>query len=86
VSRESHPDPSQFEKKSEYYDPKATEEKPIWYLVEVKFVKKFAEPILLENLRKEKALKDMWLLRRGSRLSINPVSEKEWKHILSLTK
>jgi predicted RNA-binding protein with PUA-like domain len=84
VSREAHPDPTQFDKKSEYFDPKATREKPIWMMVEVEFVRKFASIVPLERLRKEKALAKMLLLQRGSRLSITPVSSAEWKTVLSL--
>ncbi|MGZ3704060.1 MAG: EVE domain-containing protein, partial [Bdellovibrionota bacterium] len=84
VSRESHPDPSQFDKKSEYYDPKATLEKPIWMMVEVEFVKEFAAVLPLERLRAEKALAKMVLLQKGSRLSVQPVAPAEWEKILEL--
>jgi predicted RNA-binding protein with PUA-like domain len=83
VHKTAHPDPTQFDKKSEYYDPKATVDKPIWQMVEVKFVEKFPRLISLSEIRADKALKDMWLLHR-SRLSITPVSPAEWKHILKL--
>jgi len=78
VSREIHPDPSQFDKKSEYYDPKATSEKPIWMMVEVEFVKEFPAVLPLERLRREKALAKMVLLQKGSRLSVQPVTAAEW--------
>ncbi|MGZ3705075.1 MAG: EVE domain-containing protein [Bdellovibrionota bacterium] len=84
VSRESHPDPSQFDKKSEYYDPKATLEKPIWMMVEVEFVKEFAAVLPLDRLRAEKALAKMVLLQKGSRLSVQPVAPAEWEKILEL--
>lgn len=82
VCKESHPDPTQFLKKSEYYDPRANKEKPIWFMVEVRFLKAFPHFISLDDLRKEKALKDFSLLKRGNRLSILPVSPKHWKHIM----
>lgn len=84
VSRESHPDPTQFDKKSEYHDPKATLEKPIWMMVEVEFVKAFAQVLPLEQLKKEKALAKMPLVQKGTRLSVMPVTEAEWKAILKL--
>src|SRR3989344_1228585 len=56
VSEESHPDWTQFDKESKYYDPKATRDKPIWYLVEVSFEEKLKKPIALEELRGEKRL------------------------------
>lgn len=86
VSRESHPDPSQFEKKSEYYDPKATKEKPIWMQVEVEFVEEFPAVLPLERLKAEKALSEMPLVQKGTRLSVMPVGEKEWGCILKMAK
>lgn len=83
VCKESHPDPTQFDKKSEYYDPKATKEKPIWFMVEVEFVKKLPL-ITLETLKNQRALSDLALVQKGTRLSVMPVQEKHWKMILSL--
>lgn len=83
VAKEAHPDPSQFDKKSEYFEPRATKEKPVWDQVEVEFVEKF--PLLpLDRLKGEEALAHMPLLQRGSRLSVMPVREEEWKAILRL--
>lgn len=84
VSRESYPDPTQFDPKSDYYDPKATLENPRWFMVEVQFVEKFNEVISLHTLKNVKALEKMPLVQKGSRLSINPVTEKEFKTILDL--
>lgn len=81
VFKESHPDPTQFDPKSEYYDPKATREKPIWFLVDVKFIKKLPEIISLQSLKEESALLDMPLVQKGSRLSVMPVKEKNWHYI-----
>ena len=86
VSREAHPDPSQFDKKSEYYDPKATKEKPIWEMVEVEFVEAFPATIPLDALKKEKALSEMALVQKGTRLSVMPVKEAEWNCIIALSK
>ena len=77
----AHPDETQFEKKGNYFDSKATKEKPIWYCVDVAFVKKFPRSISLDELRGMKALKDMTLLERGSRLSVQPVTAEEWKEV-----
>ncbi|MGZ3789965.1 MAG: EVE domain-containing protein [Bacteriovorax sp.] len=84
VSKESHPDPTQFDSKSDYYDPKATVDQPRWFMVEVEFVEKFDEVITLATLKGEKALSNMPLVQKGSRLSINPVTEKEYKTIVGL--
>ncbi len=80
----AHPDETQFVRKSPYFDPKATKAKPIWYCVDVGFVKKFSRLVPLEELRGIKALKDMVLLQRGSRLSVQPVTEKEFEAIIKL--
>lgn len=84
VSKEAHPDPTQFDSKSEYFDPKATKEAPRWFMVEVEFVEKFDHVITLQLLKNEKSLDKMPLVQKGSRLSINPVTEKEYKTILNL--
>lgn len=84
VSKEAYPDHTSFDKKSKYYDPKSTKENPRWFMVEVKFKEKFKELIPLEVLKEQKSLKDLALVRKGNRLSIMPVAEKEWKAILEL--
>jgi len=81
VCAAAEPDPSQFDRKSEYYDPKATREKPIWFCVRVEFVKKLPRLVTLEELHQEKPLKNMLVLKKGQRLSIQPVSEKEFAWI-----
>ncbi len=82
----AHPDATQFDKKSSYFDPKAAKEKPIWFCVDVGFVKKFPRPLSLEELRGIKALKDMVLLERGSRLSVQPVTQNEFDAIIKLSR
>lgn len=81
IVSEPKPDKLAFNKKSEYYDPKSTPEKPIWYCVDVKYVESFPVPVSLEMLRAEKSLKDMRLLQRGNRLSILPLSKNEFNKI-----
>lgn len=84
VCKESHPDPSQFENTSEYYDPKSTQVNPRWFMVEVEFVEKFDRVITLAELKSKKELETMPVVQKGSRLSINPVTEKEYKTILAM--
>ena len=84
VVREAFPDHTQFDPRDVHYDPRATPGKPIWDLVDIRAVKAFRTPITLEGLRKTKGLEKMVLLRRGSRLSVQPVTPKEWKLILKL--
>jgi predicted RNA-binding protein with PUA-like domain len=85
VCREAHPDPTQFDKKSDYYDPKSKAVAPTWMMVDVEFVKKFPEFLPLERLKTEKALAKMPLLQRGQRLSVQPVSPEEWKAVERMT-
>jgi predicted RNA-binding protein with PUA-like domain len=81
VASKPYPDDSQFDPKSEYYDPKSKREEPRWMLVDVKLEKK-TRVMPLEEMRTYAELADMVVLKRGNRLSITPVSEREWKFIL----
>lgn len=85
ISKPAEADKLQFDKKSDYYDPKATKEKPIWFCTQVKFVSKTKNYVSLEEIRKDKKLKDMMVIQKGSRLSIQPVTESDFKHILKLS-
>ncbi len=78
------PDPTQFDKKSEYYDAKATKDKPIWFCVEVGYMKTFAQPVSLAALRAEKSLAKMLVLQKGQRLSVQPVTAKEFARVCEL--
>ncbi len=84
VASAPYPDPTQFDKKSEYFDPKATKENPRWFLVDVRFEKDLSRPITLEEMKNEKKLLEMRLLQRGNRLSILPVTSEEFETILKL--
>lgn len=84
VCKTSHPDPSQFDSKSDYFDPKATIDRPRWFMVEVEFVERFDRVVTLAELKNEKELSNMPLVQKGSRLSINPVTHKEYETIISL--
>jgi predicted RNA-binding protein with PUA-like domain len=84
VVRTAYPDPTQFDRKHKHYDPASDPACPRWEMVDIKYVRKFARPLALNELRKESKLKGMVLLQKGSRLSVQPVSPSEWKHILSL--
>ncbi len=86
VVASAHVDETQFDKKDEHYDPKATRGKPIWQCVDVAFVRKFAEPIALSTLKLDPKLSGMVVLQKGSRLSIQPVSKTHFEHIIALTK
>ena len=78
-------DPTAFDPKSKYYDPLSSVEKPRWYCVKVAFKAVFKQLIPLSKLRAEKPLSNMWVLKKGQRLSIMPVTPAEYHHILTLS-
>lgn len=84
VVKESYPDHTAWDKKDAHYDPKSTKEKPLWDMVDIQFVKKFKEVIPLSKLREQKGLRDMKILQKGSRLSVTPVTKKEFDLIIKL--
>ncbi len=81
VSKSAVPDPSAFDSKSPYYDEKSTADKPRWFCVEVRFKEKFPQLVSLEAIRAEMTLANMLLIRKGQRLSIQPITENEYKTI-----
>lgn len=83
VVKEAYPDHTQFDPASKYFDPKATPEKPRWYMPDVEFVEKFPRLITLAELRETPGLEEMELLRR-SRLSVQRVTDEEWKIISAI--
>jgi predicted RNA-binding protein with PUA-like domain len=80
VASAPYPDPTQFDPKSEYYDPAAKKDAPRWILVDVRARKK-TRLVSIGELREHKALADMAVLRKGNRLSITPVTPAEWRYI-----
>jgi len=80
VTRAAYPDATQFDRKSPYFDPKSTHDAPRWLNVDVTLREKTLY-VALAQLRDDPALATMVLLRRGSRLSITPVTVAEWTHI-----
>jgi predicted RNA-binding protein with PUA-like domain len=80
VASAPYPDPTQFERRSPYYDPKSARAAPRWMMVDVRALKKI-RLLPLAELRRHRALAKMWLLRPGSRLSITPVGPAEWRTI-----
>ncbi len=79
------PDKTQFDKKSEAFDPKATAEKPIWFCVQIEIKEKFKKPVTLSDIKAEKSLAEMLVVQRGQRLSVQPVEEKHFRKILQLS-
>jgi predicted RNA-binding protein with PUA-like domain len=85
VSRLAYPDATQFEAKGKYHDAKATKDNPRWFNVDVKLVEK-TRLVSIAEMREVPALADMVTLRKGNRLSITPVTAKEWAAVLKLVK
>jgi predicted RNA-binding protein with PUA-like domain len=86
VVREGHPDPTAFDRKDHHYDRKSDPANPTWYQVSIKGVRAIDPPLELAQLSKVAELDGMELLRKGSRLSVQPVTEHEWKTILAMAK
>ena len=87
VVREAYPDFTARDRSSPYYDPKASDANPIWQMVDVAYVRELERYVPLAELRRSVALAStMVLLKRGSRLSVQPVHTREWQVILELAK
>ncbi len=86
VVRGGYPDHTQFEQGHRKFDPKARADNPRWYMVDIAFEEEFTRPLPLEDLRDVAALAEMELLRTGSRLSVQPVTKKEWDAVLRLAR
>jgi predicted RNA-binding protein with PUA-like domain len=86
VCSKPYPDPTAFDKKDHHYDPKSKKESPTWYLVNVCFVEKFAEPITLSQLKFDGHFNNMLVTQKGSRLSVQPVSKKDFEMVLKVFK
>ena len=86
VVRAAYPDHTARDPNSDHFDPKASEQNPIWYMVDVRFVSKLKEILPLSVLKRTPGLEDMVLCRRGSRLSIQPVTADEWRIVQALMK
>lgn len=84
VVRAGHPDPTAFDPDADHFDPKSRPDAPTWFQVAIRGVRPIDPPIALPRLRSESALAGMELLRKGSRLSIQPVRPEEWAAILKI--
>ncbi len=85
IVSEPYPDPTQFDPSSHYYDAKSPKDDPRWVLRDVKFRSRLKRMVSLGEMRTIPGLEEMLLLRKGQRLSVLPVTEKEWKIILDVT-
>lgn len=82
VVKEAYPDHTAFDENDDHYDPKSDKKNPTWFMVDVKHVKTFNRIVTLDDLRSIPALKNMAVLQKGSRLSVQPVTEVEWEAIM----
>lgn len=78
IAKEGYPDPTQFDATSYKYDSKSKKDDPRWTSVDLKFVKKFNEPITLAQLKDDPAFSDMLVIKRGMRLSVQPVAKRHY--------
>jgi predicted RNA-binding protein with PUA-like domain len=84
VASATYPDPTQFDPKGNYFEKRATKEKPVWYLVDMEYVKTLKKPVPLATLRDDAGTQTMLTLRPGNRISITPVTKKEFDRVLEL--
>lgn len=84
VVRSGYPDHFARDPRHHYYDPKSSEEKPIWYMVDIRFDSKFTAPVSLAQLRQTPGLESMQVLRKGNRLSVQPVTADEFQIVSRL--
>ena len=84
VVRGGYPDHTAQDPRSDHYDPKASQANPIWYMVDVSFRVSLPCPLTRDDLRHHPVLQQMMVLRRGSRLSVQPVTADEWRAVLAL--
>ncbi len=84
VVKEAYPDHTALDPKDDHFDPKSSEENPIWYMVDIKAIEKLKKPLTLSDLRQVGSLEKMELLKKGSRLSVQPVTAEEWYAICTM--
>ena len=82
VTKGGYPDHTSFDPVSNHFDPKSNPQNPVWFMVDIKFVKKFSKPVTLEEIKANPELKNMRLIQRGNRLSILPVTKDEFTIIV----
>jgi predicted RNA-binding protein with PUA-like domain len=84
VVKAAYPDPSQFDPKSDYHDPASKKDDPRWSVVDVAFVRKLPRVVTLEEIKAAPALKEMVVVKKGSRHSVQPVTPQEFAAVLAM--
>ena len=83
VVREGYPDHTALDPREKHFDPKSTDDKPIWYMVDVKYIRHLKKPLTRDDLRRHPVLSGMGVLRKGNRLSVMPVTAEQWQLIVA---
>lgn len=86
IFKTGYPDFSAWDPKDTHYDPKSTPKKPLWYMVDLEFVEKFKHFVSLEEIKASPSLKDMLVVKRGQRLSVQPVEKGDFEIIREMGK
>jgi predicted RNA-binding protein with PUA-like domain len=84
IVREAYPDSTAWDSNSEHPDPRSTPDNPVWLMVDIKADKEFARPVTLPEVKQNPKLKEMLLVRKGMRLSIQPVTREEWDEVIAM--
>ncbi len=84
VVREAYPDHTAWDTNSPYFDPKSTADNPRWFMVDVKLKKRLKQPVTITSMRQQPELVDLGLLRKGNRLSVQPVTKEQYEFIVKL--
>ena len=83
VVRDGYPDHTAFDPREKHFDPKSSDQQPIWYMVDVKYIRHLKQPLTRDDLRRHPVLSGMAVLRKGNRLSVMPVTAEQWQLIVS---
>ena len=84
IASEAYPDHTAFDSKERYFDAKSDPENPRWLMLDVNYIRHTKRNITLSELRDHSSIKEMRLLQKGNRLSVIPMTKKEWEYILGL--
>ena len=84
IVKEGYDDHTSWDPQAKYYDPKSSPDNPTWMMVDIKADKELPRPVTLQEVKENPKLQNMLLIRRGMRLSVQPVSREEWDEIVSL--
>ena len=84
IVSESYPDSTAWDPADKHYDPKSTPDNAIWLMVDIQAEREFARPVTLDEIKQTPTLRDMLLVRRGMRLSIQPVTQQEWDEVVAM--